>query len=121
MNSHLLSITIHISKKVCDAGFDLIDANSACLTLGYHSGSYQTISQDHWLDKIPISMNNGGCTSSKDNFLHCPHKQILLNQPKYMIYSQYTINVWYLNLISLEFDQRQDWVGPQSTHFCGYL
>ena len=63
-------------NTVCDDAFDLTNAQSACRTLGYHGGSFQTISMvgHGWsLDEIPILMDNVECTSSSENFLDCPY------------------------------------------------
>ena len=61
-------------NTVCDDVFYSINAESACQTLGYHGGSFETINQRGWsLDEIPIHMDNVECRSSEDNFLDCPY------------------------------------------------
>ena len=61
-----------ILHKVCDDHFDKIDAESACLTLGYTGGSYQTRNQPNWsLNEVPILMDDVACASSQSNFLEC--------------------------------------------------
>ena len=54
---------------VCDDGFNKINAQSACYTLGLNGGSYQTAysySSSFLLDGVT-------CASTTTNFLECSH------------------------------------------------
>ena len=63
----------YIPYKVCDDLFEKIDAQSACWTLGYTGGSYETKVQMHWSStEIPFFVDNVNCSSSANNFLNCP-------------------------------------------------
>ena len=58
--------------SVCDDFFETIDAESACNTLGYTGGTFETKSQSNWrLNEIPILMDDVACTSSESNFVEC--------------------------------------------------
>ena len=66
----------YIPYKVCDDLFDTIDAQSACWTLGYTGGSYETKRQMNWsVTQIPFFMDNVNCSSSVSNFLNCPQPE----------------------------------------------
>ena len=71
---NLILIVSYTLNKVCDDDFDSIDAESACRTLGYYGGFFETINQQSWsLAEIPILMDNVECTSPNDFFLDCPY------------------------------------------------
>ena len=66
--------TWHIPYIVCDDGFDVIDAESACYTLGYANGGvYGSFSMlDAWSEpEIPFLMDNVECGSATTNFTSC--------------------------------------------------
>ena len=66
---------ISIREKVCDDHFTAVDAQSACHTLGYTGGTFETQGQSNWrLDEISILMDDVACTSSESNFLDCEQK-----------------------------------------------
>ena len=54
---------------VCDDGFGITNARSACHTLGFSDGSY---THGKHVDG-PIWMDNVLCSSSTKNFLTCSH------------------------------------------------
>ena len=56
---------------VCDDGFETVDAQSACHTLGFSGGSFSGdyhsgLSGPTWMDDV-------NCASSTTNFLTCSH------------------------------------------------
>ena len=55
---------------VCDDDFELVDAQSACHTLGFSGGSYSS----HRGPSGPTWMDNVNCASSTTNFLTCSHR-----------------------------------------------
>ena len=68
----LFIIKQSIPVKVCDDNFATINAQSACHTLGYNGGSFETQSQSNWeLNEIPILMDEVACLSSESNFFDC--------------------------------------------------
>ena len=57
---------------MCDDLFESVDAESACYTLGYTGGSFQTRNQPNWSEnEIPFLMDDVGCSSSEGNFIEC--------------------------------------------------
>ena len=64
----------NILYKVCNSGFAQMEAQSACNSLGYTGGMFETIDQQNWSkNEIPILMDNVRCISSKRSFLDCAH------------------------------------------------
>ena len=54
---------------VCDDGFETVDAQSACHTLGFSGGSFthgEYVDGEIWMDEV-------NCASSTTNFLTCSH------------------------------------------------
>ena len=58
---------------VCDDNFDITDAQSACKTLGYSGGSWETYNTKLSQSVVPILMDDVDCASSSTNFLKCSH------------------------------------------------
>ena len=69
----MTQVTWHIPEIVCDDDFGEIDAGSACNTLGYTNGFYETIDKTNtWSeDEIPFLMDDVQCDSTSTNFLSC--------------------------------------------------
>ena len=63
----------HTPDIVCDDSFDNLEANSACYTLGYGGGTYDSAyDMTEWSEtEIPFLMNNVGCESTSTNFSSC--------------------------------------------------
>ena len=50
----------------------MIDAESACFSLGYAGGSFQTFDMTGWSEsEIPFLMDNVECWSASINFVSC--------------------------------------------------
>ena len=64
----------NIWGTVCDDGFEEIDAQAACHTLGFNGLSHMQVAYNSgWsTSEVPIVMTHLGCTSRTDNFLQCP-------------------------------------------------
>ena len=55
---------------VCDDSFLEVNAQSACHTLGFSGGSFETYNSKM---NVPTWMDNVECASSTTNFLECSH------------------------------------------------
>ena len=79
----------HTPVLVCSGGFDSIDAESACNTLGYSGGgTFSQISMlDRWTEsEIPISMDGVECASASTDFLTCTTGSISCDHGGYEAY-----------------------------------
>ena len=58
---------------VCDDGFEEIDAQAACHTLGFNGLSHMQVNYNSGLStsEVPIVMSGLECTSNTDDFLQC--------------------------------------------------
>ena len=77
---------LHNPNKVCDDNFEgenaetyaVNNANSACITLGFIGGSFETRAQKNWSTKVNATnfvgfhMDDVACNSGEENFLFCP-------------------------------------------------
>ena len=63
----------HTPDLVCDDEFGGLEANSACYTLGYGGGTFNTSYYiNEWSEtEIPFLMDNVECGSASTNFLSC--------------------------------------------------
>ena len=57
---------------ICDDGFHAIDAQAACHSLGFKTGSFRG-QNSKFNSTIPLWLENIACSSSTSNFLECSH------------------------------------------------
>ena len=71
----IVYVAWHTLDLVCDDSFTILEAHSACYTLGYTNGGTAQISydmSDTWSEtEIPILMDNVACGSASTNFTSC--------------------------------------------------
>ena len=73
LRSDIINAAWHTPDLVCRDAFNVIDADSACYTLGYTSGGTQSsYDMTEWSEaEIPFLMDEVQCESASTNFLSC--------------------------------------------------